>query len=71
LTNHHLDELRNNLLLFYTGIPRRSMEILEDQKRDTSQVREDVVESRHQTKELGLKIRDALAAVTWIGSANC
>jgi D-glycero-alpha-D-manno-heptose-7-phosphate kinase len=62
LTNHRLDELRSNLLLFYTGIQRRSMDILEDQKRDTARAKEDVVESLHRTKKLGLEIREALSA---------
>lgn len=61
-TNHLLDELRSNLLLFYTGLQRRSMDILEDQKRDTTQAKADVVDSLHKTKELGLEIKDALAA---------
>jgi len=62
LTNHQLDELRTNLLLFYTGIQRRSLDILEDQKRDTAQAMEDVVDSLHRTKELGLEIKNALVA---------
>jgi D-glycero-alpha-D-manno-heptose-7-phosphate kinase len=62
LNNHRLDELRGNLLLFYTGIQRRAMDILEDQKRDTTHSKEDVVESLHKTKALGLEIRAALEA---------
>jgi D-glycero-alpha-D-manno-heptose-7-phosphate kinase len=58
--NHHLDELRNSLLLFYTGIQRRAMDILEDQKQDTVRSDSDMIESLHRTKELGLQIRDAL-----------
>lgn len=62
LPNHDLDELRNSLLLFYTGIQRRSLDILEEQQRDTSQAKEDVVGSLHRTKELGLEIKEALRA---------
>lgn len=54
-----LDELRASLLLYYTGIQRRSVDILEDQKRDTTPSREDVVESLHRTKELGREIKAA------------
>ncbi len=62
LSNHHLDELRGSLLLFYTGIERRSLDILEDQKRDTAQAQADVLESLHRTKELGLEIKASLEA---------
>lgn len=62
MSTHHLDELRGNLLLFYTGIQRRSLDILEDQRRDTAQVREDVIDSLHQTRRLGLEIKAALEA---------
>jgi len=62
MSAHQLDELRNSLLLFYTGIERRALDILEDQKRDTMQSKEDVVESLHRTKELGLEIKEALEA---------
>jgi D-glycero-alpha-D-manno-heptose-7-phosphate kinase len=60
LSNHRLDELRGSMLLFYTGIQRRAMDILEDQKRDTTHSKEDVVESLHRTKALGLEIKAAL-----------
>jgi D-glycero-alpha-D-manno-heptose-7-phosphate kinase len=62
MSAHQLDELRNSLLLFYTGIERRALDILEDQKRDTMQSKEEVVESLHRTKELGLEIKEALEA---------
>lgn len=60
LSDHLLDELRNNLLLFYTGLQRPSMDILEDQKRETIRANEDVVESLHRVKALGMEIRAAL-----------
>lgn len=59
-SNHQVDELRSNLLLFYTGIQRRAMDILEDQKRDTAHSNPDVIDSLHRTKELGLQIKEAL-----------
>lgn len=62
LSAHLLDELRSSLLLFYTNVQRRSMDILEDQKRDTVQVKKSVLESLHRTKELGIEIRAALEA---------
>jgi len=62
LSAHVLDELRSSLILYYTGIQRRSLDILEEQKRDTAQVKEEVVESLHRTKELGGEIKAALEA---------
>jgi D-glycero-alpha-D-manno-heptose-7-phosphate kinase len=59
-SNHQVDELRSNLLLFYTGIQRRTMDILEDQKRDTTDSNPDVIASLHRTKDLGLQIKEAL-----------
>ncbi len=55
-----VDELRNCILLFYTGITRRSRDILEDQKEDTQRGDATVVDSLHRTKELGYRIKEAL-----------
>ena len=55
-----VDEFRNCVLLFYTGILRRSGEILEDQKQDTERQRTAVVDSLHRTKELGYRVKEAL-----------
>lgn len=54
------EELRNNLLLFYTGMVRPSRDVLGDQRRDTERGEATVLESLHQTKELGYRIRDGL-----------
>ena len=56
------DELRHNVLLFFTGITRNARTILADQKRDTASARHDVVESLHRTKELGRQVKAALEA---------
>jgi D-glycero-alpha-D-manno-heptose-7-phosphate kinase len=61
-SNHLVDELRSSLLLFYTGLQRPSMDILEDQKQDTVGAKDDVVRSLHVVKGLGLEIRLALEA---------
>lgn len=55
-----LEDLRSQMLLFFTGIRRDANDILEDQKRDTSESCEHVVESLHRTKAMGLEIRDVL-----------
>ena len=57
---HTLEELRNSLLLFYTGIQRESFDILTQQERDTQQGNARVVESLHQVKRLGFEIKAAL-----------
>lgn len=56
------DELRNNVLLFFTGLTRSADTILMDQRRDTTSARSDVVESLHRTKELGRQAKEALEA---------
>ena len=55
-----VEEFRNQVLLFYTGILRSSGNILEDQKRDTQRNDSTVVDSLHRTKELGYRIKEAL-----------
>jgi len=55
-----IEELRSRILLFYTGIVRRSSDVLSDQKRDTEHGEAVVIESLHYTKELGYRIKEAL-----------
>ncbi len=55
-----LEELGAQMLLFFTGTSRSANEILEQQKRDTSALNGEVVDSLHRTKSMGLEIRDAL-----------
>ncbi len=54
------EELRNNILLFYTGMLRSSSEVLADQKRDTERGDPAVIDSLHRTKELGYRVSEAL-----------
>jgi D-glycero-alpha-D-manno-heptose-7-phosphate kinase len=56
------DELRHNVLLFFTGITRSANAILAEQKRDTAAARLDVVNSLHRTMELGRQVKAALEA---------
>lgn len=60
LSNHTLEELRNSMLLFFTGIQRESFDILSQQQQDTQRGDAQVVESLHEVKRIGLDIRDAL-----------
>jgi len=55
-----VEEFRNNVLLFYTGITRPSRDILAEQKEDTQRRDSTVVDSLHRTKALGYRIKDAL-----------
>lgn len=55
-----VEEFRNNVLLFYTGIVRSSTDILTAQIRDTQQGDPTVLDSLHRTKELGYRIKEAL-----------
>jgi D-glycero-alpha-D-manno-heptose-7-phosphate kinase len=55
-----VEEFRNSVLLFYTGITRPSSDILEEQKQGTQKGDSTVVDSLHRTKELGYRIKEAL-----------
>lgn len=55
-----VEEFRNSVLLFFTGITRRSSDILEAQKQDTRKGDSKVVDSLHHTKELGYRIKEVL-----------
>jgi D-glycero-alpha-D-manno-heptose-7-phosphate kinase len=55
-----VEEFRNNVLLFYTGLTRSSSEILQAQRQDTERKDSTVVDSLHRTKELGYRIKEAL-----------
>ena len=57
-----VEEFRNSVLLFYTGILRSSGDILEAQKQDTNSNNSTVVDSLHRTKELGYRIKESLEA---------
>jgi len=57
---HVAEELRSSILLFYTGIKRASSIVLSEQKRDTEQGKDEVLESLHKTKEIGLEVKKAL-----------
>jgi len=55
-----VEDFRNSVLLFYTGITRSSSDILEAQKQDTQRGAPTVVDSLHRTKDLGYRVREAL-----------
>jgi D-glycero-alpha-D-manno-heptose-7-phosphate kinase len=57
-----VEDFRNNVLLFYTGITRSANGILSAQQKGTEQQDPTVLESLHRTKELGYRIKEVLEA---------
>jgi len=55
-----VDDLEKKMLIFYTGLSRSSLDILSGQSAATEKKDAVVVESLHQIKEIGYKIRDAI-----------
>jgi D-glycero-alpha-D-manno-heptose-7-phosphate kinase len=60
ISAHNLEQLRNSLTIYYTGITRSSHDILEEQSLGASQDQSQVTESLHRIKEIGLEIKAAL-----------
>jgi len=58
--SYTLKELKSNLLLFYTGISRESFKIQKGQIKNTEANVQEVIDSLHRTKEIGLEIKDVL-----------
>jgi D-glycero-alpha-D-manno-heptose-7-phosphate kinase len=61
ISSHSTAELENNLLLFYTGIKRDASQILGRQKQDEEKGVNRVIETMHEIKNIGYKVRDSLA----------
>ena len=57
-----MEELREGMLLFFTGIQRESFDILSQQEEETRAGKASVIDGLHEIKRLGLDIRDALEA---------
>jgi D-glycero-alpha-D-manno-heptose-7-phosphate kinase len=55
-----LDELKKNLLLFYTGVNRKNNKILGEQSRSTEKSKKDVLESLHYIKKSGYRILEII-----------
>lgn len=62
LSPHVIEDLQSTMLLFYTGIRRQSFDILQEQATDTERGVERVVQSLHETKQIGVEIKAALEA---------
>ena len=60
LSNSVMEEFRNSVLLFYTGVTRSSHGILQAQKADTEGDNPAVINSLHKTKEIGYRAKEAI-----------
>jgi D-glycero-alpha-D-manno-heptose-7-phosphate kinase len=54
---HTSEELRNCMVIFFTGIQRESFDILSQQEQDTKKGDERVVDSLHEVREIGMDIK--------------
>lgn len=59
LSHHVMDELKNNMVLFYTGIRRESSGVLKEQSEGAKQSQE-ICDQYHRIKEIGMMIKRAL-----------
>ncbi|MCL6582724.1 MAG: galactokinase [bacterium] len=55
-----LDDLKRNLLIFYTGVSRQSMDILSEQNKGAQTNKKTVLESLHYIKESGYRIKELI-----------
>jgi D-glycero-alpha-D-manno-heptose-7-phosphate kinase len=62
LSSDTLNELEDNLLLFFTGYSRNASSVLADQKKRTESEDAAMIENLHQVKSLGQSIQQALEA---------
>jgi D-glycero-alpha-D-manno-heptose-7-phosphate kinase len=60
ISDASLDDLQRNLLVFYTGTERLSLEILSEQSRGVSTAQSNVVDSLHAIKEMGHQILEMI-----------
>lgn len=57
---HTMEELRNSMVVFFTGIQRESFDILSQQENDTKRGDNQVIDSLHEVKAIGLDIKRVL-----------
>ncbi|HJP32751.1 MAG TPA: galactokinase [Candidatus Latescibacteria bacterium] len=60
ITLHTMEELCNSMVVFFTGIQRESFDILSQQEQDTLKGDEQVIDSLHEVKAIGLDIKKTL-----------
>lgn len=71
LSDDAMDQLENNTLYFYTGIQRRTSDVLGDQSKSVKRDENIVIESMHKIKEIGKECLVRLKAndVDWFGNS--
>lgn len=62
VTLQTINNLQNNLLLFYTGILRDANEVLEKQKKATEKNDPKMIDNLHKIQEIAFEIKEALEA---------
>ncbi|PZP43131.1 MAG: dehydrogenase [Pseudopedobacter saltans] len=55
-----IDELEASMLLFYTGASRSSAQIIDEQKKNTSQGNNDAIEAMHHIKQSSTDMKEAI-----------
>ncbi|MEW6382161.1 MAG: galactokinase [bacterium] len=55
-----VDDLRRNMLMFYTGVSRQSMDILSEQNKGAQNSKKTVLDSLHYIKESGYQIKELI-----------
>jgi len=55
-----IDDLRRNTMMFYTGVSRQSMDILNEQNTGAQESKKNVMESLHYIKESGYRIKELI-----------
>ncbi len=60
IRNNVLNELTNNIILYYTGTSRLSSEIIEKQQVSVNQNSHDKVAAMHHTKEMAILMKEAI-----------
>ena len=66
ITRQTLEDLEENLVLFFTGQSRSASQVLDDQNRRTKAVDKSMLDNLHYTKELGLRSQEALESANFV-----
>ncbi|MCH5687986.1 hypothetical protein LWM68_29190 [Niabella sp. W65] len=60
IRQRYLDELENNLLLYYTSTSRESAKIIEEQSKNVAEKKQTSIEAMHQLKQQAQMMKEAL-----------
>ena len=60
IRQRYLDELENNLLLYYTSTSRESAKIIEEQRKNVTEKKQTSIEAMHQLKQQAQMMKEAL-----------